>query len=265
MIRGNRLVYYKQPSEDWYKRQDSNWRELRDSKWSRTLYHNGKLFEGIKNEGQPNVSGPILAFKLIAGHTVGGRKRGFIRDHIGHMMVPFAPFHRLLYNSTGLFRCQRWMEVRHETKKFAELRESAGEERLIKETGTGYLQALIEHHMQTYIAEMFTTNGFVNGAVLLSHRAIDMPGQILEEISKTASLDDEASERTVSIGVLYEILTYVEYLLAVGVIQVTETDDETSIKEHLAGLKSDIETKVPYITQPKQWPNYSPRPGIDYW
>lgn len=262
---GNRFVYYKQPSESWYKRRDSNWRERKDTKWNRSLYHTGRLFEGVKIEGQPNVSDRTLAFTLIAGSTADGKGKGFARDQIGHLMVPFAPFHRLLYNSTGLLRCQRWTEVLDETKKFAALRKSAGEARLINETGTAYLQALIECHMQSYIAGMFTTNGFANGAVLLSDRAIDMPSKILEDIGKITALDDEASKRTVSIGVLYEILTYVEHLLAVGVIQVTGADDEATVREHIAGLKSEIEMKVPYITQQKQWPNYSPRPGIDYW
>ncbi|MCY3896881.1 MAG: hypothetical protein OXG17_10470 [Chloroflexi bacterium] len=208
---------------------------------------------------------PIMAFKLIAGHSKGGRRRGFVINEIGHTMVPLAPFHRLMSNSTELFRCNRWRKVLQETTKFTELRECAGENRLRIEAGGMYYQALIEHHMQAYVAGAFARDGFINGAVRLANQATDMSGQMQEEIVQMSSFDDEASERTVLFGVLYQILTYIEYILAIGVVHTTEIEDGSSAGEHLANLKIDLETKVPYITRPKQWPTYSPRVGIDYW
>ena len=183
---------------------------------------------------------------------------------IGHTMGSLAPFHRLLCNSTELFRCELWKEVLNETKRIAELRESAGEERLRIEAGTMYLQALIEYHTLTYIASMFTRNGFMNGTVQLSDKATNAPGQVLKNIGNLESFDSEDSE-TVLFGVLHAILTYVEYLLEIGAVQFTEIDGGTSTEEHIASLKSNIETRVPYVTQPKQWPYYTPRRGIDYW
>ena len=119
---GNRFVYYRQPSLDWHRRRTSKWHERRDSRWRRTRYYEGTLFEGPKIEGRPNMPEPIMAFKLIAGHSKGGRRIGFVINEIGHTMVPLAPFHRLMSNSTELFRCNRWRKVLQETTKFTELR-----------------------------------------------------------------------------------------------------------------------------------------------